>query len=563
MTIFNRLWNDKLFNGLVLAALLTAFLWNVIPNLDFPEYDETYYLRRALAVLDGNIIDANLGNLRNSPVMVLYYALWYRIVGSTEVYNWVFASGIWLMAFAAYGLFGRVLHPFLSMLLAFSAAVASTPYMPHNMRFAVGTGLLWLSLYYFGGGIRARAVGAVVLMLAIFVRPEYLSVLVVLVPALLVYEWRQTRRPRQPLLYTLLVYSPSIIILAFTLIRLIQLSGYEEPRIARTIPFSYAVYIGGFDPERIDLTRTISDQTVFAEDFGTPETYSFTNVLIAFMGNPGKAIPYLLYNVSRFYGAFNTAFFSAWSWSPAVNIREALPTTFSTVAFTAAALGIGIAAWRVRRTVWDFALTSGALRRPTPPLVYGILSLVTLIPWMLLANADQRAFMVLPLVMLPFGMAITLIVLWVAQRANIRKFGGVGAVAAILIVFIIMPRPFATLITSHIRTTLGFIRQHVPPLSVMVGTPVESYANSLFADKFALLPVEASNFAAPTLVNAYRANPEVRYVLLTYVYSESVYTAWFREWNESYPDMPLELVADMPQFSLALYRIPNRVSPMF
>src|SRR5258708_18678668 len=237
-----QLCSNKLAVALILAVFLLIYFTNVFHALDYPEYDETYYLRRGIAVAEGHTADPNLGDLRSSPVMVLYYAFWYRILHSAEVDRWVFVSGLCLVTYAAYLLLLRTYPALLSAAFALFTLLATTPEIPQNMRFTVGIALLWLSLYLLGGKVTSRPLGLLVMILASYVRPEFLTCILVVVPGLIYYEWREIRKTPHRKFFTLAVYSPVVVMLLFTVIRLWQLKPYQEPRILRTIPFSYTFY---------------------------------------------------------------------------------------------------------------------------------------------------------------------------------------------------------------------------------------------------------------------------------------------------------------------------------
>ncbi len=540
-----RLYSSKLAIAVLLGVFLVIYFTNALHAIDYPEYDETYYVRRAIGVLEGHAADANLGNLRNSPLMVLYDAAWYALIQSADVYKWIFVSSLCLLAYAAYLLMLRTFHPLLSAAFALVALLSTTPQIPQNMRFAVGTALLWLSLYLLGGKVASRAVGVLMLIFASYVRPEYLSCLLIVVPLLLIYEWREMRRKRRLRTYTVLIYLPVIVTLAFTGFRLWQLSGYQEPRIVRTIPFSYGGYMMHVQPDRIDPTLTMSDQPVFYQDFGLPEKTDLSSELVAMTQHLDKTIPYLANNTLQFAEAFSAAAFDAPLWNLAKGYRF-FPDSATFVKFAVFVIVLAV--------LTAFAIRAARRANPKPstplnlPLLLGYLSLITLIPWMILANPDQRAFMVFPLAFLPLGYAITII------ARNVRLSAWIPA-AVIALLLVIFPRPFVGYEASFGMNTLAFIREHVPPYAVVMGSPVESYANSLYADHFVIIPVEGTNYTDPVLVNAYQANPDIQYVLFTYVYSPEYYRRWFAEWKAAYPDLQWTLVAERRDMQLSLYRL--------
>src|SRR5262249_49369775 len=120
---------------------------------------------------------------------------------------------------------------------------------------------------------------------------------------------------------------------------------------------------------------------------------------------------------------------------------------------------------------------------------------------------------------------------------------------------VLLPHPFAVDPMTQVRDTEALIRANVPEFSKILGTPIESYSNSLYADHFTIDPLEGTNFDNPVLVNAYKANPDLQYVLLTYIYPPEYYKQWFSEWDAAYPDLHWKLVAEKPELKLALYHL--------
>jgi hypothetical protein len=547
------LYVNKLAVALFIAVFLLIYFTNAFRAIDYPEYDETYYLRRGIAVLDGQIADANIGNIRNSPVMVLYYALWYKIIGSGEVYRWVFVSGLWLMTYALYLLMLRTASPLVSGTFALFTLVATTPLAFQNMRFTVGIALLWFSLYLLGGKIISRMFGVLAMILASFVRPEFLSALLIVVLGLAYYEWRQIRKRPRLRTYTLAAYVPVVLMLIFIIVRLWQLSGYQEPRVVRTIPFSYTIYIVEAQPDRLDRNKTGSDQRVFYDDFGLSTQASLSDELVAMLQQPGKSVPYIFYNIANLFKGLGGSVFDEprWSYENQNLVLDSLsvPLKFWIVALAfAAVLGLAYHSARTYKIKLVPALNT--------PLVLGYLGLATLIPWMLLANAVPRTFMLFPLLVLPLGYALTIL----AQRIKTPIWLPAALIVLLLIVF---PRPFTRYVDSRVIDSQAFIRQHIPAYSTVFGLPVESYANSLYADGFTYIPAEGSNYRDPALVHAYQTDPSIRYVLCNDVYIGSACEQWLAEWKAVYPDRAWVLVAQAPSLKLRLYELEDSDRSVF
>ncbi len=547
LNFLGHLHSNKWFIAGVIAIALTTYFWNAQRAIDDPEWDETYYLRRAIAVDEGNIVDANLGDLRNSPVMILYYAAWYKLVPSTAVYNVVLISGVWLMTYAAYVLMMRVFHPLLSGAFALLIAMTSTPQMPNNMRFSFGTALLWGALYLLGGKKpTSRALAVLVMLLAFMVRPEFLSCLVILIPGLCYFEWRKVRSRDQSKAYTLLAYAPVLILLAFTVVRLVQLSPYEEPRIVRTVPFSYGVYLERFQPGRLNITTNYDNQAAFRDDFGLQGKATLTSELIAMAAHLDKSLPFLAYNTIRLWGAFSLAFFDSWHWQFGDSFWV-YPTWVNSVGFTLVALAFGIVSVLAYRSA-----RKRHYRLPASldtPSILGYIALAMLIPWLLIINPDQRAFMILPLVLLPVGLGIT------AIAAHLHPPRWLPT-AVILAALIVMPRPFSVTPTQfRARDTESFIRENIPSYGVVVGTPIESYYNSLYANQYKIVPVDSFDVNSPVLLNLYKADPSIEYVLTTYYFPQDYYKQWFAEWDAAYPTLHWQLIAEKPELQLGLYKL--------
>jgi len=59
----------------------------------------------------------------------------------------------------------------------------------------------------------------------------------------------------------------------------------------------------------------------------------------------------------------------------------------------------------------------------------------------------------------------------------------------------------------------------------------------------------------PVLVNLYKGNPAIEYVLTTYYYPQDYYKQWFTEWDAAYPSLHWQLVAEKPELQLRLYNL--------
>ena len=103
-----------------------------------------------------------------------------------------------------------------------------------------------------------------------------------------------------------------------------------------------------------------------------------------------------------------------------------------------------------------------------------------------------------------------------------------------------------------------FVKANVPQDSTLLSPTAWTYRNYLYADGINIAPIDSTQVASPVLVNAYRADESLGYVLLSDWLPPNQYAGWFAEWNRAYPDRAWNLVAKDDGLGLTLYRLSPR-----
>src|SRR5689334_21857133 len=114
----------------LLALGLTLYLWNAVHVIDYPEYDESYYLVRGVLVTEQRYADAAISDLTSAPGAVWVYAGLYTWLRNSNVYPYAFIIAVWVMGIGAYLLLSRIFPPLLNWLFALLIVVGATPARP-------------------------------------------------------------------------------------------------------------------------------------------------------------------------------------------------------------------------------------------------------------------------------------------------------------------------------------------------------------------------------------------------------------------------------------------------
>src|SRR5262249_39075240 len=161
--------------------------------IDYPEYDESYYHVRGVLVTEGRYADAAISDLSSAPGSVWVYAGLYAWRRNSNLYPYALILSVWVMGMAAYLLLNRLFSPPLSWFFALLIVVAAVPIRPSSMTYYMGVGVLWLGLALLGGPVTRRGLGALVVLLSSYFRPEFQTVFWILCVYLIYREWRNVK----------------------------------------------------------------------------------------------------------------------------------------------------------------------------------------------------------------------------------------------------------------------------------------------------------------------------------------------------------------------------------
>lgn len=591
------LFGNRLFMAGMLALALVIYLWNAPHVIDYPVYDESSYFDRGVHLLAGDWASTHMQDPGSSPLYVVYYALWYALLHTSQLYAWVLPSTYMLLGLGAYLLLSRLLHPTLAWALALFTVLVSAPVVPLNGCYYFGAGLLWISLSLLGKRVALRGLAACGVLAATFVRSEFLIVLLLLLALLAIYEWRRIRalpseephrrarywlgRRYGPVLLALLgivtvaptqltlVLALVTLLVAYLALRLRTLSQGERRARARyglalsylpvalgcltlaylrltvapdyrevsAIPWSYNDYLRSTDPAHFSGINNFAEPFVlFERDFGpVQQPHTVVGVLAAMTHEPGKLLSYLGFEARRLVASFSVSPFETLSWR----------FWLGTLAF---ALAASLCYVLLRRAS---ALGCLPLRHNTPALL-GVGSLAGLIPWLLFIVPQQRYWMLFPLVLMLFGYIATLLLTWLFRTMRVPSW---TAALVVVVLMLHIPQPYIAARPQPIATTIAFIRVHVANGSTIVGEPVTTYARFLATEGIHLTALDAGAYQPSALVDAMRADPTLRYALLTDAYSPGVYAQWFADWSRAFPHLRWVLVAQNANPYLRLYRL--------
>lgn len=563
----------RIMAGMTILALV-IYLWHSLQTIDYPWYDEAYYFYRALRLLAGDYASADIHSIGSSPLYIFYYAGWYSLLHTWQLFPLLFATGMLLLGLGCYLLLSRFLHPALAWALALFAVFAAAPVVPQNGLYYTGAGLLWMSLSLLGKRAISRGLAAFGVLATAFLRPDFLGVALLLLLLLAVYEWRQIRvlpgrdaRIRQTSRVAL-CYLPVLLGLLFAVVLTLSAPG-DAQRVDGAIPWSYNAYLSVNDPQVFQGMNSLAQPfTLFEHDFGPVNPQTLPQTLLAMARHPDKTAPYLNWELGRLSGAFSAATFTAWSYQYSTTQQSGFWTALVngnlTRFFWLCVIEFAVLAWACR-----FALKRGGLYARLPlrhntPALLGILSLTALVPWLALINPEQRFWMTYPLVLLPFGIGLTAIAGWLVLRlpAHLRPIPVRWApVAGVLLILIFLPHPWVNSVPRPHNATILFIRQHVPEYSTITGAPLLSYTYYLAGEDYQLDALEATSFQPSPLVQVEQYDPHLRYVLLTDLFPQSVYNGWFADWHRTYPKRTWTLVAQQASPWLQLYELQDSSSP--
>lgn len=545
---FVKLTENRLGMLLVLALALTLYLWNAVHVIDYAEYDESYYLVRGMLVTEHRYAEAAISDVSSAPGAVWLYAALYSWQHNANVYPYALIISVWVMGIAAYLLLGRLFSPLLSWLFALFIVVAATPVRPENMTYYLGVGILWTGLALLGRSVVLRGLAAFVVLISVYFRPEFQFCFWLLLIYLIYYEWRSIRRRRTKLLFTVAAYLPTLIGTLFTVTVIITYSTSTSVRLGNALPWSYVDYLQHTSPERVDGLNSYSNPTtLFQQDFGKLESTSVTGEVVALLRNPGKSVPYLGYNALRMFAAIGASFLEAWRWRLVPFPDESFavtPNWLNIVGFGALCVVFAVAVLVRSRPIKLPELAS--IRKK--PVYVGFLLLAALIPWLILINPHQRAFMILPLILLPVGYGLMIL------TANFKLPRWAGPLL-VIVVLILLPHPFVGDIDRPVARSVDVLKQTLKSGDVLVGSPAETFANYLYADGITIVPMEAPQYLPAVLVNAYNKNSKLRYMVATHLYPDSTYKKWFDDWSQAHPDQTWQQVAALPDIRFAIFEL--------
>ncbi|HEX8995503.1 MAG TPA: hypothetical protein VF812_05695 [Ktedonobacterales bacterium] len=565
--------NRAFVAGLLIISLL-IYVHNALNTIDYQEFDEATYFYRGYLLAHGNLAGAGISDVGGSPLYVAFYALWYLLLRTSDVYPAVVMSSIVLLGVSAYFLFTRVFHPVLSGAFALLVVVWSVPFAPNNLAI-FAPACLWLSLAVLGRHPWQRGLSVALALVSTLARMEFLPVVIILLILLLYYETHlfQTRAVEWRQLAT--AYAPVVVMLLAGLRLFLAMPQTAQGSSSYALARSYTDFYRWAHPAQFDpLYSYANPYALFTKDFGPlPQQASFFATLTAMTHNMPMMIQYLGFEASRLVAAFGVAALDAPQWRyDHLYTLPVVPNAESTAVFLA-----GVAGFAVIAVLCSIALRRRhvavvpALKAKTPVL-FGYVSLIGLVPLLALVNPHQRFFMLYPLVLLPVGLGLRRIGLAILSftpgPAAARSFAQGGmTVALLLALFAYLPQPFATEPSSGPvdAITLAFLRQHVPEGATIIGEPADSYADYLRGDGYNVSGIEAGPYAGNNgnvINNALSAQPTLDnvYVLFNHNIPYSANNPWFTAWNALYPEIPITLVAERQNPYLALYHLPPNLS---
>lgn len=562
LAIAGRLYANRWFMGALMIVGLILYLWGANHAIDYPEYDESAYYARAYHLLHGDFSFADISNPGTSPLYVLYYAVWYLALRRPLLYPWVFPSGILLLGIAAYLLLSRLFHPTLAWMLALAAVIAATPVVTANGCYYFGAALLWLGLALLDQRVWMRALGVFVVLLSVFVRPDFLLCLGVLLVLLAWYEWRQWRRGQSDWRRVALAYAPGLLAIVFTLYLFAAVPAAENGRLTSAIPWSYNDYYNNVYPQQFQGLNSYADPwALFTKDFGAvKEPHSVGGILLVMAQHPQKSVPYLTYEATRLGAGFVASATLAYSWTflPWFHNMDTEPNPQHTLWVALALLVLlalsGASFLWLRARGWLDQIQV----RPTALPIIALIALLPQFAPLVLINPHQRYFMIFPLALALLGVGLAAIAAAIAVVLAARPSLSAWSLTGLILVMVaLLPHPFLGDVAHPDAASIAFIQKYVPRGATIVGAPLNSFDNYLSTEGYHYNMMEAPLYADSVLVNAAETDPSLRYVLLTRSYPQSTYNQWFADWDVNFPGLRWTLVAQRTNPNLQLFALPR------
>lgn len=561
------------FAGVLLLSLL-LYVWNAPHTIDYQEFDEATYFYRAFLLAHGNIVGSGITDPGSSPLYTAYYAFWYLLLKTSNVYPMVMTSSILLLGLGAYLLLSRVFHPILSWAFAVLIVTWSVPFAPNNL-YIFATAFLWLSLAVLGRHPWQRGLAATLVLLSALVRPEYLAVELVLIGLLVFYEAHRSRRQGLEWRVLATAYAPVVILLIFGIYLYLGAPQTIQGGSSYAIAWSYTDFYRWAHPAQFDPVYSYANPyTLFKRDFGPlPAQASFIATLIAMTHNPTMMGQYLSFESARLIAGFGTAMLDAPQWRyDHLYTLPVLVTQRDTLGFLAGVAGYTIIAGACYFMLWRQHVAVFSDLPAKAPVLLGLISLSGLVPLMILINPHQRFFMLYPLALLPIALGVRCIALAIGRilrlpaAARYLTYSGI-AIALLALALVYLPQPFAHEPPSGPvdAITLAFLRQHVPEQATIIGQPADSYAYYLIGDGYNVTGIEAGPFEGGdgnvinNIVTAHQSLNDV-YILFNNNIPYQQNNPWFAAWNARYPELPITLVAQRQNPYLALYHLPPELS---
>ncbi len=578
--VSRRIWqllSNRWLMAIVVILGTLRYMWNAPHVIDYPVYDESFYFIRGWSLDNGDVVRAAIANPNSSPLYIAYYAIWYAVLHTVDLYPLVFASGVIVLGLGAYALLSRTFHPILASLTAWAVVTWTVPFAPVGL-YIFASGCLWLSLAVLGPRLWQRALGLTLVVLCVLLRPDFAQVAITLAVLLLGYEvWRWRRTDPRPQWRTLsTAYAPVVLAGVVLVYLFLTVPGASGGRSAFAIPWSYSEYYSVVYPAQFDPRYDLTDVwRLFQQDFGTvPPPRSTGQTLVAMTRNPPKALAYLQFEGEQLVASFGTATLRASGWQANAQQTQ-LPiiiTSQDTLGFLSGlalffGATLGCAVWLRSRGI---AIAS-ASRRNVPCLL-GYISLIGLLPLLILINPYQRFYMLYPLLLLPFGWGLECF--WSTGQSLLtgmlpsphvrvsRTMLRVVAPVALLSALAVMPHPYSHEPSRQpVARTLAFLSANVPAGATVIGEPADSYANYLRASGDEVRGLQAEQYPYSVIVNALTANPTLQqvYVLFNPKFPYSAKSQWVTGWQQTYPQLPLTVIATDPQDRLTLVALPPYV----
>ncbi len=535
----------------LMAFTLVLYLWNAPNAIDYPQYDESNYFYSGYQLSIGDLNRDWTWSPQASPLIAVFYAVFIALLDTSKVYPWLHTLSLFLVGMGAYFLLSRILRPVISWLLATMVVIASSPAVPENTLYYLSAGLLWISLSLLSKRLVLRGFAAFCVLITVYLRPEFLLCLFVLLVALVIVEGRQLRQKQVTRIVLGLVYAPVIIGLIATLLLWSQTPEFISMRGVNVLPWSYNNFYRDSYPDQFNgFLSYANPYLLFEQDFGAVPERSTTTVVLAMFRNIPKLIEYLRYSASMLWTAYATSLFMGFGWHLPLlaNNFLAIPTYEYDVPLGLLAVGLlGLGTAGYRRLRRQNRLQTLAIKMDSPVLM-GFIALIPLVVVLMLLIPQLRYFQIFPLVLLPIGCALTVLVTVI----RVPRWAVAVGIASVLV---FMPHPYIVTGEQVVTSNIALLRRHMQDDDRVLGGAMTSYTHYLRAEGIDVTGIDSASIPEPTIVHAIEDDVALTHIFMNHLFSYETYQRWLNDWNSAYPESPLMLVEQQEYPYSALYQV--------